>query len=42
MKTEPVSPLTEVQEVSTVEVPNTLKKADDSVKLNVTAVDLTV
>ncbi|XP_006499401.1 PHD finger protein 20 isoform X4 [Mus musculus] len=40
MKTEPVSPLAEVQEVSTVEVPNTLKKVDDSVTLNVPAVDL--
>ncbi|XP_031229133.1 PHD finger protein 20, partial [Mastomys coucha] len=40
MKTEPVSPLAEVQEVSTVEVPNTLKKTDDFVTLNVPAVDL--
>ncbi|XP_059117739.1 PHD finger protein 20 isoform X1 [Peromyscus eremicus] len=40
MKTEPVSPLAEAQEVSTVEVPNTLKKADDFVTLNVPSVDL--
>lgn len=40
MKTEPVSPLAEAQEVSTVEVPSTLKKADDFVTLNVPSVDL--
>ncbi|XP_041526274.1 PHD finger protein 20 isoform X2 [Microtus oregoni] len=40
MKTEPLSPLAEAQEVSTVEVPNTLRKTDDFVTLNVPAVDL--
>ncbi|XP_040588582.1 PHD finger protein 20 isoform X2 [Mesocricetus auratus] len=40
MKTEPVSPLAEAQEVSTVEVPSTLKKTDDFVTVNVPAVDL--
>lgn len=40
MKTEPLSPLAEAQEVSTVEVPSTLRKTDDFVTLNVPAVDL--
>lgn len=40
MKTEPVSPPAEVQEDSAAEVPNTLKKAGDFVKLHAPAVDL--
>ncbi|XP_073930763.1 PHD finger protein 20 isoform X3 [Castor canadensis] len=40
MKTEPESPLADLQEVSTVEVPNTYKKTDDFVTSNVPAVDL--
>ncbi|XP_040131918.1 PHD finger protein 20 isoform X3 [Ictidomys tridecemlineatus] len=40
MKTEPTSPLAELQEISTVEVPNTFKKTDDFVTSNAPAVDL--
>ncbi|KAM5246756.1 PHD finger protein 20 [Ctenodactylus gundi] len=40
MKTEPTSPLAELREISTVEVPNTFKKTDDFVTSNAPAVDL--
>ncbi|XP_048205073.1 PHD finger protein 20 isoform X4 [Perognathus longimembris pacificus] len=40
MKTEPASPLAELQEVSAVEVPNTLKKTEDVATSNSSAVDL--
>lgn len=40
MKTEPASPLAKLQEVSTAEVPSTLKKTDNLVPSNVSAVDL--
>ncbi|XP_008072533.1 PHD finger protein 20 [Carlito syrichta] len=40
MKTEPASPLAELQEISAVEVTNTLKKTDDFVTSNAPAVDL--
>ncbi|KAM5176927.1 PHD finger protein 20 isoform 1-T1 [Callospermophilus lateralis] len=40
MKTEPTSPLAELQEISTVEVPNTFKKTDGFVTSNAPAVDL--
>ncbi|XP_062060114.1 PHD finger protein 20 [Lepus europaeus] len=40
MKTEPTSPLAELQEISTLEVTNTFKKTDDSVTSNVSAGDL--
>ncbi|XP_014441631.1 PHD finger protein 20 isoform X2 [Tupaia chinensis] len=40
MKTEPASPLAELQEISTVEVTNNFKKTDDFVSSNGPAVDL--
>ncbi|XP_027477353.1 PHD finger protein 20 isoform X3 [Zalophus californianus] len=40
MKTEPASPLAELQEISTVAVTNTFKKADDFVTCKAPAVDL--
>ncbi|XP_023367953.1 PHD finger protein 20 isoform X2 [Otolemur garnettii] len=40
MKTEPVSPLAKLQEISTVEVTNAFKKTDDFVTSNTPAVDL--
>ncbi|XP_053430924.1 PHD finger protein 20 isoform X1 [Nycticebus coucang] len=40
MKTEPASPLAKLQEISTVEVTNAFKKADDFVTSNTPAVDL--
>ncbi|XP_047627153.1 PHD finger protein 20 isoform X4 [Phacochoerus africanus] len=40
MKTEPASPLTELQEISTVAVTNTFKKTDDFVTSKAPAVDL--
>nr|XP_035158654.2 PHD finger protein 20 isoform X6 [Callithrix jacchus] len=40
MKTEPTSPLVELQDISTVEVTNTFKKTDDFVSSNAPAVDL--
>ncbi|XP_012493127.1 PREDICTED: PHD finger protein 20 [Propithecus coquereli] len=40
MKTEPASPLAELQEISTVEVTNTFKKTDDFVTSNTPAIDL--
>ncbi|XP_064429171.1 PHD finger protein 20 isoform X4 [Mirounga angustirostris] len=40
MKTEPASPLAELQEISTVTVTNTFKKADDFVTCKAPAVDL--
>nr|XP_035967405.1 PHD finger protein 20 isoform X2 [Halichoerus grypus] len=40
MKTEPASPLAELQEISTVAVTNTFKKADDFVTCEAPAVDL--
>ncbi|XP_055977127.1 PHD finger protein 20 isoform X2 [Sorex fumeus] len=40
MKTEPASPLAELQEVSTVAVTNTLKKTDDFVTSKTSTVDL--